>query len=295
MSCTTLEHALAADKSGLQIEVWDGYSWSWENTAIPTDGCYTPLHAYGLIVTDDGWTLGSADPALTLVPTPGMPGSVDQTEEAPGLAAYPARRKVEINLAAVGDPSQIQEAMANAGGWSGKRLRIIGLLPDPRLAVEGRASMGKWALKYRAGGELVAATGKLSLDALPYAYAPTEHAALTAGANSVTIKGNAPIRPFVSLDSQDSSTAPQGVEYRPDTNHSYLLKAAQSSSTGWSFWCAERVCKLGSDYAGGEGIYGENAWLDIAMTADWLELAPGAITLSSSTTGFIEYEPAYLF
>lgn len=295
MTCTALEHALAADKSDLQIEVWDGYSWSWESAAIPTAGCYTPLHAYGLIVSDDGWTLGSADPALTLVSTPGMPGSVDRTEEAPGLAAYPDRRKVEINLAAVGDPSQIQEAMANAGGWSGKRLRAIGLLPDPRLAVEGRASMGKWAFKYRSGGVLVAATGKLTIDALPYAYAPTEHAALTAGPNSVTIKGNAPVRPFVSLDSQDGSTAPQGVEYRPDTNHSYLLKAAHSSSTGWSFWCAERVCKLGSDHAGGEGIYGENAWLDISMTADWLELAPGAITLSSSTTGFIEYEPAYLF
>ena len=285
MTCTTLEHALAADKSDLRVQLWDGYGWTGRNAGESS----TPLHALGLIVTSDGWTLGKAEPATTLTTIPGAAGSIDQTEEDPALHAYPGRRTVEINIAALGDPGQVQEGMANAGALHGALVRIQGLLPDPFLALEGRASLGEWTLNRRVDGQLVAAVGTLSIDAMPYAHGQTERVSLAAGTNNIILKGNAPIQPFVSLDSPSGSTAPASLTYY-GTKRTQVLKSYQNSGVGWSFWCADRYSK-----ARAKGGDTTDPKIGLALSADWMELPPGAIQLTCSTTGYLEYEPGYLF
>ena len=287
MACTPLEHALAADKSDLRVQVRGDDGWD--------DTAYVDLHSLGLIVTQSGWTIGSAKPTTTLTAIAGMDGSADSTEEAPGGRAYHARRKIEIPIAAVGDRLQIMEAMAGAGGLSGRRVRIQGLLPDPLLAIDGRVSLGDWTLHHDTRGVLVAATSKITITAMPYAYGPTERIYLKPGDNTCHIAGSAAVLPFVSLDSIKGSDTPQAVSYTPYTTRTVKLMAATASTTGWSFWCDERVCMTGADYAGGTGLYGGGAWLGLALSADWLELAPGPLSIYCSTTGFIDYNPAYAF
>ena len=61
MTCTALEHALAADKSDVCLdEEWA----SWRpGEYVVFDSTPTSLHEMGLVVTSDGWTIGKAEPA----------------------------------------------------------------------------------------------------------------------------------------------------------------------------------------------------------------------------------------
>lgn len=289
MTCTVLEHALAADKSDIRVAIWDGYSWDEEDVRGPDAG-YTPLRSLGLIVTSDGWTLGKAEPSTTLTAVPGMAGSADQTIVDARSYAYPGRRTVEINIAALGDAEQIREGMAHAGTFNGATVRVKGLLADPRLYIEGRASLGEWTLRRRAGGALVAAVSKLSIAALPYAYGPLERVELSTGSQTVLVKGNAPTAPFVSLESASGSTAPAQLSYYPNTGAAKVLKSYLSSSAGWSFWCAAHYSKAKAD--GGDP---ESPKIGIAMSADWLTLNPGSCSLYCSTSGYLTYNPVYAF
>lgn len=257
------------------------------------------LRDYGLIVTDDGWTIGKAEPDTQYTSVPGWPGSVDTTithRQAVGLpeAPYGKQREIKITVAAVGDPMQIHEAMLNVGALAGVAVGVGGLLPDPHLYFRGRLELDDWTMKYAAGGVPVAAETKLTVTADPYAYGRQRNITLSDGANTQTIEGNAPTRPFVELARKDGSTAAASIAYTEADTTMQAAIAPAENTRNWAFDCLTHDV-----YAYGAALnFGNREGWDavpLTLASDWLELAAGkaSLTLTNSDGGRLVYRPAY--
>lgn len=140
------DRAMAADRSRITIDGRD-------------------LRDFGVIVTGDGWTIGSAKTSVSSVDVPGVPGGIDTSLEMLTGNAYPGRRQVSVGVACVGDEMEIREGMSMLGALVGRTVRLGGI--DPRGVFRGRLNLDDWDVLH-SGGRLRAAKTTIQLDAEPW-------------------------------------------------------------------------------------------------------------------------------
>lgn len=293
MSCTTLEHALAADKSDVCLD--EEWAYWRPGKYVVFDSTPTSLHEMGLVVTSDGWTIGKAEPDTQYTDVPGRAGGVDTSVEhlmdltGFGGAPYAKRRTIEINVAALGDSLQIHEAMLRLAKRSGTTVCVSGLLEDRALYFDGRMSLSEWTPVHAAGGVLVAAKAKISINAAPYAYGPQRIVKLAEGENDVAIEGTAPTRPYVHLTRKTGSTAAGAVTHYNTDTHMKPALAPDDNTLGWDFDCG--APSLNRQTARDEDL----TETPISMDSRWLELpgGPNRLDLSNTDGGWLGYRPAY--
>lgn len=167
----------------------------------------SPLSAWGCFLGAGGVTVGEATPRLIRTTVPGRDGVIDQTlRDRQGRAYDDKGRTIEVDVvltAGEQDQQAMREALAGLHGmrtsmwwrrmWAGE--------------YRGTLRVGEWDDVFTPGMRYLCSSTTLTLECDDSAqHASTERVSLSTGTNLVTVKGNRPVPPTLTLTPPNTVT-----------------------------------------------------------------------------------------
>ncbi|WP_163196429.1 hypothetical protein [Bifidobacterium platyrrhinorum] len=269
-----------------------------DKSRLTIDGKH--LSDYAVFTVAGGITIGEAKPVTSFQSAPGRSGGWDATlDDAHG---YPAmnRREITVQIAATGDPMEIEEAKTLIGGRNGRHVRIGGLtsLGEYR----GRLAVGAWADRHDAAGALQWSTCTLTLDAEPYAYGAEQRVDLLLDGKTThaQILGNRPTPPVFHqlIDEKVDDVTPVATTHTFSANDSTARVA--NTLTGAGLWDDPHPLLIDCEQR-------KTTWRGearaIAIDDDYPTVPPGPVTFSGTVspktnvkkyTQYVTYTPRWL-
>lgn len=226
-----------------------------------------PLSAYGLFLTDKGYSISEAKPQTTYLDVPGVSGGVNATTTTVGMATL-GRRTVTLNVATVGTEYEIREAKYLISRWAGRR---IGFSLDDYLQFgngsNGWLTVGEWTDLVDSQGVIRSSSTTLTLDADPlFQGVYTRTSAIPAGVSTqIDYNGNVPVIPDLTFTTTDGSQMPTGTTLTVKYWTSKMTLSIPTATKDASF-------------TGGDALFTQGCALDI--TSDYLWLSPQESILS---------------
>lgn len=238
-----------------------------------------PVEQRMLALSGAGVTIDKTSPTLSTETIPGRMGVLDVTLEDETGGAYMGMRDITLGLYAAGGEDDILQAKTWLGSLDGKTtsLRWRGLPGEYR----GRLTVGAWQDVWTADRQSHALV-EVGMTAMPCLYGPTRHAPLTAGINTVGIRGNRPAWPTWTLTPAQGA---KSLSIRDAHGHTFTLNAAQTLSGQITVTTdpANRATRINGNLT------------TPTIDSDYFPLPPGANTLTlTGCSGRMAYEPLTL-
>ena len=269
-----------------------------DKSRITIDG--KPLSDHAVFAIQGGITVGEAKPVTSFQSAPGRTGGWDMTLD--DTHGYPAleRREIGIQMAATGDPMEIEEAKALLGGDNGRDVRLGGITSLGEY--HGRLSVGAWEDQYDTGGTVKWSVCQLTVDADPYAYGTPQRIDLPLNGKIMhaRILGNRPTRPVLHqlVDEKVDDVTPVA------TTHTFIVNNQQvracSMLKGAGLWDEPHELLLD---CGNRRTTWRGEAIPIAIDDDYQSMSPGPATFAATITPktnvksysqYVTYTPRWL-
>ena len=269
-----------------------------DKSRLTIDGRH--LGDYAVFALAGGISIGESTPVTAFQPAPGRSGGWDTTLT--DMYGYPAmeRREITIQVAATGDPLEIEEAKTLIGGRNGRHVRIGGLtgLGEYR----GRLSVGAWTDRHDAGGAIQWSVCTLTLDAEPYAYGPEQRIdmQLDGKPTHARILGNRPTPPVFHqlIDEKVDDVTPVATTHTFTANSQTVHVA--NTLTGAGLWDDPHPLVID---CGQRHVTWRGEARAIAIDDDYPTVPPGHATFTGTVspktnvdqyTQYVTYTPRWL-
>lgn len=239
----------------------------------------TPVELAMLTIGSGGVSIDAAEPSVSTETIPGMPGTTDVTIEDDTGAAYPGDRTITVNIIAIGGEDDINAAKQWLGALNGRTTSIAwrGLPGEYR----GRLAVGAWTDAWANDRQTHSKTD-ITLTAGPYLHGRRTSRTLTAGANTIAVKGNRPCWPSITLTPASGATTASITDARGRK----IAIIAATTLTG--------TITIATDPHNRETRINGNLTTP-TLDSDYFPLIPGANKLTlAGCTGSIEWEPSTL-
>ena len=269
-----------------------------DKSRLTIDGRHLSDHA--VFTTAGGITIGESTPVTAFQAAPGRSGGWDTTLT--DMHGYPAmeRREITIQVAAAGDPLEIEEAKTLIGGHNGRHVRIGGLtgLGEYR----GRLAVGAWTDRHDAAGTLQWSVCTLTLDAEPYAYGPEQRIdmQLDGKPTHARILGNRPTPPVFHqlIDEKVDDVTPVATTHTFTANDQTVHVA--NTLTGAGLWDEAHPLVIDCEQ---RHVTWQGEARAIAIDDDYPTVPPGHATFTGTVspktnvktyTQYVTYTPRWL-